>query len=135
LLPMTRSLVRAKRAMTGLPGGGGTPLAAGLKMAYNQAAQLKRQGVTPLLVILSDGRANVTLAGLGGRAQAMADADQWCTQWRQTGHQALWIDTSVQPDPQVQRLAQAMGGSYLPMPQAQAHRMAAAMDHLRRTSA
>jgi len=41
----------------------------------------------------------------------------------------------VQPDLQVQRLAQAMGGSYLPMPQAQAHRMAAAMDHLRRTSA
>jgi magnesium chelatase subunit D len=74
LLPMTRSLVRAKRAMTGLPGGGGTPLALALKMACEQAAQLHRQGVTPILVVLSDGRANVTLQGLGGRAQAQADA-------------------------------------------------------------
>jgi magnesium chelatase subunit D len=131
LLPMTRSLVRAKRAMTGLPGGGGTPLASGLKLAYEQAMRLQRQGITPLLVILSDGRANVTLDGLGGRTQALADAQSWCDQWRASGHQSLWIDTSVQPDPQVQTLAYAMGGRYMPMPQAHAHRMAAAMDHLR----
>ena len=131
LLPMTRSLVRAKRAMTGLPGGGGTPLASGLKLAYEQAMLLQRQGITPLLVILSDGRANVTLDGLGGRTQALADAQSWCDQWRASGHQSLWIDTSVQPDPQVQTLAYAMGGRYMPMPQAHAHRMAAAMDHLR----
>ena len=131
LLPMTRSLVRAKRAMTGLPGGGGTPLALALKMAYEQAAQLHRQGVTPILVMLSDGRANVTLQGLGGRAQAQADALQWSAQWRQTGHRSLWIDTSIQPDPQVQNLAHTMGGSYLPMPQVQAQRVANAMDNLR----
>ena len=135
LLPMTRSLVRAKRAMTGLPGGGGTPLALALKMAYEQAAQLHRQGVTPILVMLSDGRANVTLQGLGGRAQAQADALQWSAQWRQTGHRSLWIDTSLQPDPQVQNLAHTMGGSYLPMPQVQAQRVAKAMDNLRQLAA
>ena len=135
LLPMTRSLVRAKRAMTGLPGGGGTPLALALKMAYEQAAQLHRQGVTPILVMLSDGRANVTLQGLGGRAQAQADALQWSAQWRQTGHRSLWIDTSIQPDPQVQNLAHTMGGSYLPMPQVQAQRVANAMDNLRQLAA
>jgi magnesium chelatase subunit D len=131
LLPMTRSLVRAKRAMTGLPGGGGTPLALALKMACEQAAQLHRQGVTPILVVLSDGRANVTLQGLGGRAQAQADALQWGAQWRQTGHRSLWIDTSIQPDPQAQNLAHTMGCSYLPMPQVQAQRVANAMDNLR----
>jgi magnesium chelatase subunit D len=132
LLPMTRSLVRAKRAMTGLPGGGGTPLALALKMACEQAQQLHRQGVTPLLVVLSDGRANISLAGVGGREQAQADAVQWATQWRLTGHRSMWIDTSVKPDAQVQNMASNMGGHYLPMPQVQAHRMASAMDNLRR---
>ena len=135
LLPMTRSLVRAKRAMTGLPGGGGTPLALALKMACEQSIQLQRQGVTPILVVLSDGRANVTLQGLGGRVQAQADALLWVQQWRQTGHRSLWIDTSIQPDPQVQNLADAMGASYMPMPQVQAQRMANAMDNLRKQSA
>ena len=132
LLPMTRSLVRAKRAMTGLPGGGGTPLALALKMACEQAQQVHRQGVTPLLVVLSDGRANISLAGVGGRAQAQADAVQWATQWRLTGHRSMWIDTSVKPDAQVQNMASTMGGHYLPMPQVQAQRMALAMDNLRR---
>ncbi|OYU30260.1 MAG: hypothetical protein CFE39_14420 [Comamonadaceae bacterium PBBC2] len=131
LLPATRSLVRAKRAMTGLPGGGGTPLALALKMAHEQAALLQRQGVTPILVVLSDGRANVTLQGLGGRAQAQADAQNWSQQWHSTGHRALWIDTSLQPDAQARQLAAAMGASYLPMPQVQSQRMAHAMSHLR----
>jgi magnesium chelatase subunit D len=130
LLPMTRSLVRAKRAMTGLPGGGGTPLAGALKMAHEQAAQLQRQGVTPILVVLSDGRANVTLQGLGGRTQAQTDAHNWGRQWRLSGHRALWIDTSMQPDAQAQQLANTMGASYLPMPHLQAQRMALAMQRV-----
>ncbi|WP_295503058.1 magnesium chelatase subunit D [Limnohabitans sp. Rim8] len=131
LLPMTRSLVRAKRAMTGLPGGGGTPLALALKMAHEQAAQLQRQGVTPILVVLSDGRANVTLQGLGGRAQAQTDAQNWGQQWRASGHRALWIDTSMHPDAQAQQLAATMGASYLPMPQVQSQRMAHAIERVR----
>jgi magnesium chelatase subunit D len=131
LLPATRSLLRAKRAMTGLPGGGGTPLALALKMAHEQAAQLQRQGVTPILVVLSDGRANVTLQGLGGRAQAQTDANNWGQQWRASGHRALWIDTSMQPDAQAQQLASTMGASYLPMPQVQSQRMASAIERVR----
>ncbi len=131
LLPMTRSLVRAKRAMNGLPGGGGTPLASALKLAHEQAALLQRQGITPLLVVLSDGRANVTLEGLGGRAQAQADALRWGRQWQQSGHRALWIDTSPQPEAQAQQLAAAMDARYLPMPQVQARRVAHAMQGLR----
>jgi magnesium chelatase subunit D len=131
LLPTTRSLVRAKRAMAGLPGGGGTPLALALKMSHEQAVQLQRQGITPILVVLSDGRANVTLQGLGGRSQAQMDAKNWGQQWRATGHRALWIDTSMHPDTQAQQLADTMGASYLPMPQVQAQRMAKAMESVR----
>ncbi|MCZ8253831.1 MAG: magnesium chelatase subunit D [Hylemonella sp.] len=135
LLPMTRSLVRAKRAMSGLPGGGGTPLALALKLAHEQADLLQRQGVTPLLVVLSDGRANVDLRGLGGRAQARSDALDWGRLWRLSGHRALWIDTSLEPDPQARELAASMEAAYLPMPQVQAQRMAQAMQSLRSAQA
>jgi len=41
----------------------------------------------------------------------------------------------VQADAQVQKLAHTMGGSYLPMPQVQAQRMASAIDQLRQSAA
>jgi magnesium chelatase subunit D len=86
------------------------------------------------LVVLSDGRANVTLQGLGGRTQAQADAHSWGQQWRLSGHRALWIDTSAQPDAQAQQLASTMGASYVPMPQVQAQRVAQAMQRLQNPS-
>jgi magnesium chelatase subunit D len=124
LLAPTRSLVRAKRALAGLPGGGGTPLASGIQAAVLQARTLQRAGSTPLLVMLSDGRANVSAAGIGGRSQAQADAQAWARQWRLCGWAALWIDTAAQPEPQAQQLAALMGAHYFPMPYVQAQRMA-----------
>ncbi len=131
LLPMTRSLVRARRALTGLPGGGGTPLASALQLAHEQAAQLQRQGITPILVVLSDGRANVTLQGLGGRVQAQAEAQHWARAWGATGHAGLWIDTAPQPEVLAQQLAQVLGARYLPMPQLQSQRLAQALQDAR----
>jgi Mg-chelatase subunit ChlD len=74
LLPPTRSLVRAKRSLAELPGGGGTPLASGLQVALGMAAQVRRTGAVPVVVLLTDGRANVALDGGPGRARAEADA-------------------------------------------------------------
>jgi magnesium chelatase subunit D len=74
LLPPTRSLVRAKRCLAGLPGGGGTPLAAAIDAAAALADAVARRGDTPVIVLLTDGRANVALDGTGGRARAEADA-------------------------------------------------------------
>lgn len=128
LLPPTRSLVRAKRALAGLPGGGGTPLASALELALVQAQRLRRDGQTPLLVVLSDGRANVTLEGLGGRQRAQEEAQAMAKRWAYAGHAALWIDTAPQPEPLAQTLAQLLQGRYLPMPQVQSQRLAAAMD-------
>ena len=130
LLPPTRSLLRAKRALAALPGGGGTPLASGIQAALLQARALQRAGSTPMLVMLSDGRANVSSAGLGGRAQAQLDAQAWAAQWRQGGFAALWMDTSPQPEPLAQALAQAMGAHYFPMPHVQAQRMASVVQDL-----
>ncbi len=130
LLAPTRSLVRAKRALAGLPGGGGTPLANGIQAALIQARALQRAGSTPMLVMLSDGRANVSAAGIGGRAQAQADAQAWADQWRLSGFAALWMDTALQPEPQAQNLAQHMGAHYFPMPHVQAQRMASVVQDL-----
>jgi magnesium chelatase subunit D len=46
LLPPTRSLVRAKRSLADLPGGGGTPLAHGLDAARALAEDVSRRGGT-----------------------------------------------------------------------------------------
>ncbi len=120
MLPPTRSLVRAKRSLAGLPGGGGTPLANGIDMANELAASLARRGDTPLLVVLTDGRANVSRDGSGGRAAAEADALAAARAVRLAGFAALLIDTSPRPEPQAGRIAAEMGARYLPLPHADA---------------
>jgi magnesium chelatase subunit D len=118
LLPPTRSLVRAKRALSGLPGGGGTPLAAALDAANGLADAARRRGDTPVVVLLTDGRANVALDGTGGRARAEADALDAARRLRVAGGAVLLIDTSALPSAQAAKLAQAMQATYLPLPQA-----------------
>ncbi len=127
LLPPTRSLVRAKRSLSALPGGGGTPLAAAIDAAGALADAVARRGDTPLVVLLTDGRANVALDGSGGRAQAEADVQAAAMRFRQ-GHVAtLLIDTSPRPQAQAAGLAQALQARYLPLPQAGAASMSAAV--------
>ena len=74
LLPPTRSLVQAKRRLAALPGGGGTPLAAGLEAGLALADRLRSRGVAPFLVILTDGRANVARDGVQGHGPGAEDA-------------------------------------------------------------
>jgi magnesium chelatase subunit D len=127
LLPPTASLVRAKRSLAGLPGGGGTPLAAGLDAARGLAEACRRAGRTPLLVLLTDGRANVARDGTGGRAQAEADALDAAKPLRIAAVPALLVDTAPRPQPFAKDLAQAMGARYLPLPMADAARLSGAV--------
>ena len=124
LLPPTKSLVRAKRSLAGLPGGGGTPLPHAMKLALELALQQRRLGVTPSLVMLCDGRANVSLQGSGGRSQALQESLSLAQAWRAHGLQSIWIDTSARPEPQAEQIALAMGARYVPLPQANSQRMA-----------
>jgi magnesium chelatase subunit D len=120
LLPPTRSLVRAKRNLAGLPGGGGTPLAAGLDCALLVANQAQRRGETPVLVVLSDGRANVARNGAGGRDHAHAEALQSARRIRLSRVTSLFVDTSPRPAALAADLAAAMGARYVPLPFADA---------------
>ena len=116
VLPPTRSLVRAKRSLAGLPGGGGTPLALGLDAGFALADSIRRRGGTPAIVVLTDGSANVGRDGQGGRPAAERDADDAARRIRAAGHRALLVDSSVRPAPAARRIAVAMGGRYVPLP-------------------
>jgi magnesium chelatase subunit D len=127
LLPPTRSLTRAKNSIMGLPGGGGTPLAAGLDAALALAEAVKRRGQTPAIVLLTDGRANIARDGTPGRAKAGEDALQSAAAIRLAALTALVVDVSNRPHPAAEKIAQAMGGAYLPLPRADAHTLSTAV--------
>jgi magnesium chelatase subunit D len=120
LLPPTRSLARAKRNLGSLPGGGGTPLAAGLEAAASLAESLRRKGQSPSVVLLTDGHANLDRNGKPGRGAAEADALEVASVVKASALKALVIDTSQMPQPQSARLAEAMGAKYFPLPRADA---------------
>jgi magnesium chelatase subunit D len=126
LLPPTRALARAKRELAALPGGGGTPLAAGLDAAGDLAAQLSRRGATPVLAMLTDGRANIGLDGAGGRPKAAADAEAAARRLRAAGLPGLLIDTANRPQKSAEALAAEMGAGYLALPRADARALSAA---------
>jgi len=135
LLPPTRSLVRAKRALAALPGGGGTPLAAGLQAVLAMAAQVRRAGAAPLVVLLTDGRANIALDGGPGRERAAADALQVARLLRAARLGTLLVDTSPQPSPNAQRLAEAMAAPYRALPHAGAAELSVAVRAMPRPAA
>lgn len=133
LLPPTRSLARAKRSLAGLPGGGGTPLAAGLDAAFSLADSIHRRGQTPSVVLLTDGRANIARDGSPGRPRAEQDAELAAKAFQAAGIASVLVDTSARPTPSGAHLAKTMGARYLPLPYADAaalsHAVKAAVRH------
>jgi magnesium chelatase subunit D len=130
ILPPTPSLTRAKKCLAALPGGGGTPLAAGFAAALALAVRVQREGQTPLAVFLTDGRANIALDGTPGRPGAEADALAVAAAWRAGGFAALVVDTSARPHPFARKVADAAGARYLVLPQADASALRAAVKNL-----
>ncbi len=127
VLPPTRSLTRARRMLAELPGGGGTPLAAGLNAARELAEAARTRGRTPYLIVLTDGRANIAVDGRAVRSQAETDALSAARAIRLTGIGVAFVDTSARPRPEGAALAAAMGARYLPLPRADATAMHAAI--------
>jgi magnesium chelatase subunit D len=120
LLPPTRSLVRAKRSLAELAGGGGTPLAAAIEIAGQLADQARRRGETPTIVMLTDGRANVARDGTGGREAAQAQAVRAAAALGASKTAALFVDTSPRPNAAARELSNAMKAQYIPLPLADA---------------
>ena len=111
LLEPTRSTELAEQALGKLPTGGRTPLPHALQLADNMLASLaKNDLIQPFLVILSDGKANVALPGLGGDAwkQSLGLAEN-------LKYPALILDTESGyiRYGKARELATALGGEYL----------------------
>ncbi|MDA8585499.1 magnesium chelatase subunit D [Rhodobacteraceae bacterium] len=127
LLPPTRSLVQTKKRLAALPGGGGTPLASGLSAAMALAQTAAQKGLTPTIVLLTDGRANIAKDGTADRVLAAKDAQTAAARILANHIEALVIDTTTRPERALQQLAKTMRATYIPLPRADAQRVSAAI--------
>ncbi len=118
LLPSTRALARAKRSLAALPGGGGTPLAAGLEHGLMLALAGRHRDQQPTIVVLTDGAANVARDGTTGRRAGQADALAAARAIRGMGVPALLIDSSPRPSAFAAELADTMAAKYFALPMA-----------------
>lgn len=127
LLPPTRSLVQTKRRLASLPGGGGTPLAAGLQQSSLLAEQSRARGLTPTVIVLTDGRANIALDGSANRSAAQADSEKMARLLCAQNIAALVIDMSARPQEPLRALATLLRASYIALPRADAERLTGAV--------
>ncbi|MBS1912040.1 MAG: magnesium chelatase ATPase subunit D [Bacteroidetes bacterium] len=135
LLPPTPSVERAKRSVDILPTGGGTPLAAALMKALGLVAAARRSGSErALVIILTDGRANVPMSENAAgmireirRQHVQQEIDRIALVYRREGVSSLVVDTrqtyGVQSD--AVRLAEKIGARYYFLPRVDALGLAA----------
>lgn len=113
LLKPTKSIDQAELAMQNLPTGGRTPLPHALSMALEITEQLDPiTDPQPLLIILSDGKANVPLPGGGDAWQQTLEL---CGQLKDGNVAALVLDTENQyiRFGKAKEMAEAIGAEYL----------------------
>lgn len=134
LLPPSQSVELARRALDLLPTGGGTPLAAALLAAIEVAQQARARGIMQtVLVLLTDGRANVGLrAGREGVAEELQTIGRAVVA---AGIQTIVVDTqrTYLSRGEARKLAEWLAGEYVYLPNAQGEQIAAlAADRLER---
>ncbi len=120
VLPPGRSVELAKRATNAMAVGGGTPLAAGLDCALSLARRAKDTEMRrKLLVLLTDGRANVACRGGQSTWEELRAAG---AALESEGVASVVIDTrnSRTPGGEAERLAGLLGGQHVYLPRANA---------------
>ena len=117
LLP-TKSLVTAKKKLSSLPGGGATPLANGLLEAFNMAEAARPRNITPIIILLSDGRGNMSLDGVGDRVKSIKDTKYVASLIKQNAINNIFIDTSRRKTQIADELARELNGHYFQLPMA-----------------
>src|SRR5688500_7990837 len=120
LLPPTTSVDLAERRLQSLPTGGRTPLAHALQvgMLAFERHRMNHPEDVPLLLIVSDGRANVPLGSGEPAAEVLALAGEI----RARGIEAVVVDTEAgsMRVGLCRPLSEALGATYLPLEQLRA---------------
>jgi magnesium chelatase subunit D len=114
LLAPTSSIDVALAVLETLPTGGATPFADGLMKAWQlvRSQRLKDPGVKPILVIISDGEANVPVSpGVSALEELSALADEIGS----AGITALFVDAGAHTSTAMRRIAEKMKASYITM--------------------
>ena len=113
VLPPTSSVELAQRNLADMRTGGRTPLAAGLAKAHELLIRYRyrERGMQPLLVLLTDGRANASI----GDGDPVKDGLVQATALREAQVPTLVVDTEqgVMRLGLAQQLAQSLGGMCL----------------------
>ena len=129
MLPPTNSVDLAQLYLQDMPTGGRTPLSRGLYLALEtlETERMKDRNVLPLVVLLSDGRANVALDGGGGNAPE--EARGFGSIFEEKQITSVVIDTELDfiKLELARPLAEAMGARYLKLEELRAETLADAV--------
>jgi magnesium chelatase subunit D len=113
ILPPTSSVELAQKYLQELPTGGKTPLSHGLMKGYEtiQAEIRNDPDTCPFMVLISDGRANVSMDG----KQPIQETKAVASLFRKEGIQSAVIDTesSIIKFGLAQEISNALGARYL----------------------
>ena len=120
LLEPTRSLVRAKRSLGRLPGGGPTPLASAMAKSLELSMRVAREGQSPLLVMMTDGNGNVALDGGVDRERSREEVAGLARQLAIQPMQVVMIDISSRPRETARAFAASLHADYVALPRADA---------------
>ena len=127
VLPPTNSVELAQKYLAELPTGGRTPLAHGLKLALDtiKEQRWRDKHIIPLLVLISDGRANVSLGG----GDPVEEAKRVAREIRAANIRSIAVDTE-QGFPTfglVRQICDEMGGTYLRLEELKSEPIASAV--------
>lgn len=132
VLPPTRSIELAQKSLAELPTGGRTPLAHGLKLGLETLRNClaRDKHAVPLLVLVSDGRANVSLCN----GDPIEEAKMMAEEIRLAGINSIVID--VEQDfvsfGLLQQVCARMSGKYLRLEELNANAIASVVLEERR---
>jgi magnesium chelatase subunit D len=132
-LPFTNSIDTARKCLEHLPTGGKTPLPHALSLAYELINQekLKHPRDAFLLVLITDGKANISL----GPGPAIVETKKLAAQLRTLNINTLVLDTEVHT-PMIDfgclpELSKILGGRYIDIEDLQAPEVVARIEEVR----